>query len=120
MQHWLAAGQYEVTNRLPVKNVDRFERALALDILPILAWQLIERKAAKSTAGVARIVERELTKAWAAFLQNEPQHAVTIGLRQRGLACRILARRTRGRLGAGAFTRLGFNDAHRFCPSGTS
>src|SRR5262249_59203046 len=89
-------------------------------ILPVLSRKLIERKPEKPAPSIARIVERELTKAGAAFLQNEPQCAVTVGLRQRGLACRILARRTGGRLGARAFPRLSFNDAHRFCPSGTS
>src|SRR5262249_56562020 len=70
MQHRLAAGQHEIAHSLAVKNVDRFESALALDILPVLARQLIERKAAKSAPCIARIVERELTKAGAAFLQN--------------------------------------------------
>src|SRR6187397_2913710 len=74
MQHWLAAGQHEIAHSVAVKNVDRFESALALDIVPVLARQLIER---------------ELTKARAAFLQNEPQRAVAVSLRQRTLACRI-------------------------------
>src|SRR5262245_53212491 len=89
MQHWLAAGQHEIAHSLAVKNVDRFESALALDIVPVLARQLIERESAKAAPCVARIVERELTKARAAFLQNEPQRAVAVSLRQRALARHI-------------------------------
>src|SRR5262249_56615586 len=80
MQHRLAAGQHEIAHSLAEKNVDRFESALALDILPVLARQFVERESTKAAPCIARIVERKLTKAWAAFLQNEPQRAVAARL----------------------------------------
>src|SRR5262249_30194010 len=70
VQHRLATGQHEIAHSLAVKNVDGFERALALDIVPVFARQLIERESAESAPRVARVIERELTKARAALLQN--------------------------------------------------
>ena len=111
MQHRFAARQHEIANRLTVQNVDCFQSAVTVDIAPALARQLIEREAAKAAPGVAGIVERELTKAGAAFLQKQAQRLAAVLLRQRAMAFGNLTRPAIGYFQGSAFSGYGSNSA---------
>src|SRR4249919_3863867 len=93
MQQRLAACEHEITEALPVEDVDCVVGPIPVDVLPRLPRQLIQSEVAKTTAGVARIVQRELAESRPTLVKDHLNQATLAerreGLRRRVWGCRF-------------------------------